>query len=100
MAADLPGVLIVEDDRVGRMKLEHVLKRDMGISPFIAEDGEQAWEVFQREPVKLIISDWMMPGCSGPELCKRVRETTSQRGYTYFVLLTGKTESLELVEGL
>jgi sigma-B regulation protein RsbU (phosphoserine phosphatase) len=98
--ADLPGVLIVEDDRVGRMKLEHVLTREMGITPVLAEDGEQAWQVFQQEPVRFIISDWMMPGCSGPELCKRVRETTAQRGYTYFILLTGKTESLELVEGL
>jgi sigma-B regulation protein RsbU (phosphoserine phosphatase) len=100
MADNLPTVLVAEDDRVIRLKLNHVLTREMGINVVMAEDGEQAWQLFQSQPIHFIISDWVMPNCTGPELCQRVRGTTPDRGYTYFILLTSKTESGELVEGM
>lgn len=100
MADALPTVLVAEDDRIIRLKLNHVLTKEMGINVVMAEDGEQAWEIFQTQPIHFIISDWVMPNCTGPELCQRVRGTTPDRGYTYFILLTSKTESGELVEGM
>lgn len=100
MPDTLPTVLVAEDDRIIRLKLNHVLTKEMGINVIMAEDGEQAWEIFQNQPVHFIISDWVMPNCTGPELCQRVRGTTPDKGYTYFILLTSKTESGELVEGM
>jgi sigma-B regulation protein RsbU (phosphoserine phosphatase) len=93
-------VLVAEDDRIIRLKLNHVLTKEMGVNVVMAEDGDQAWELFQQQPIHFIISDWVMPNCTGPELCQRVRQTTPDRGYTYFILLTSKTESGELVEGM
>jgi sigma-B regulation protein RsbU (phosphoserine phosphatase) len=100
MANETPTVLVAEDDRIIRLKLNHVLTKEMGVNVVMAEDGDQAWELFQQQDIHFIISDWVMPNCTGPELCQRVRQTTNDRGYTYFILLTSKTESGELVEGM
>lgn len=38
-----------------------------------AEDGEVAWASFQRTVPDVLITDWMMPGMAGPDLCEHVR---------------------------
>jgi type IV pilus assembly protein PilB len=54
----------------------------------LAKDGLEAWELYQNTPeVDVVISDWMMPGIDGPELCRRIRRV-SRAGYTYFILLS------------
>jgi len=79
-------ILIVEDDAVSLKLLEAVLLRE-GHEVVTAADGRQAWEIFDREPVRAIISDWMMPEMDGLELCHRVR-AREKTAYTYFILLT------------
>src|SRR5262249_51824089 len=92
-------ILIAEDDATSRDILAHVL-RELGHEVVEAADGHQAWAVFQREHVPLLISDWMMPGVDGLELCRRIRAEARAR-YTYIVLLTvlgGKENYLEAME--
>jgi PleD family two-component response regulator len=62
---------------------------DLGHEPVVCADGEEAWEAFQREPIRVVISDWDMPRCDGTELCRRIR---AHRGseYTYFILITAR----------
>lgn len=79
-------ILIVEDDPVSRTVLETTLKRE-GHEVVSMPDGRQAWEHFDREPVRAVISDWMMPDMDGLELCRRIR-SRPQTPYTYFILLT------------
>jgi CheY-like chemotaxis protein len=55
-------------------------------------DGTEAWELFDREPTRVIVSDWMMPGIDGLQLCERVRNR-AQTPYTYFILLTAAQTS-------
>ncbi|GBC94881.1 Response regulator PleD [bacterium HR16] len=81
-------VLIAEDDSVSRLVLRKALE-EMGYSVLAAKDGEEAWELFQKHPFPLVISDWMMPGADGIELCRRVR-SLREKGYTYFILLTAR----------
>lgn len=81
-------VLIAEDDGVSRLVLRKALE-EMGYSVQAARDGTQAWALFQKQPFPLVISDWMMPGMDGIELCRRVR-SLRDRGYTYFILLTAR----------
>jgi two-component system chemotaxis response regulator CheY len=47
----------------------------------------------------VIISDWMMPGLDGPELCRKVRAST-EGAYTYFILLTSLDHHEHVVEGM
>lgn len=65
------------------------------------ENGVDAWEAFNAEPVRIIISDWLMPEMDGLELCRRVRNRSNTE-YTYFILLTanaqGKDEYFEAMQ--
>jgi CheY-like chemotaxis protein len=79
-------ILIAEDDPVAskilRLSLEQV-----GHEVIVVSDGAEAWERLQKEPVSVIVSDWMMPEVDGLQLCRRIRERVD-RDYTYFILLT------------
>jgi len=81
-------ILAVEDDAVSRTVLQAALRK-LGHEVFVAESGEAAWEVLQREPVRVVVSDWTMPGADGLELCRRVRGR-DEAEYVYFILLTAR----------
>src|SRR5947209_12940932 len=54
----------------------------------------------QRENAPpLAILDWMMPGMTGPEVCRLVRQR-AREPYTYILLLTSKSLKEELIEGM
>jgi DNA-binding response OmpR family regulator len=48
----------------------------------------------------IVISDWMMPGLTGVELVKRIREWNSPHGQIYTILLTGKASKEDLVAAM
>ncbi len=79
-------ILIAEDDPVSLKILEAALRSD-GHEVVTTTSGDEAWQSFDREPVRVIVSDWMMPGLDGLELCRRVRDRAKTE-YTYFILLT------------
>jgi sigma-B regulation protein RsbU (phosphoserine phosphatase) len=83
-------ILFVEDDPTTRRILQTTMQ-SFGHETTVAEEGEQAWAALLKSPVQVIVSDWMMPGLDGLELCKRVR-TRQRKEYTYFILLTARTE--------
>ena len=91
-------VLIAEDDAVSRLMLRRSIEQ-LGHECLVAEDGDVAWELFRRHEVDVVVSDWMMPGLDGPELCRRVRAHPSPT-YTYFVLLTSLDGKRYLMAGL
>src|SRR5207244_5007582 len=78
-------VLVVEDGRTTRMMLKSAVDR-LGHECLTAADGTEAWDLFRAEGADVIVSDWLMPGIEGPELCRMVRSNPGP--YTYFVLLT------------
>ena len=79
-------VLIADDDASALLLLKQLLVK-LGHEPLLAADGARAWDLYTREPVRVVISDWVMPGLDGLSLCRKVR---SQPGadYTYFIVLT------------
>ncbi len=91
-------ILVVEDDAVSRLVLERALQR-WGHEPVLAENGEEAWARFLAEPYQFVITDWMMPGFDGLELCRRIRSLDGL-DYTYIILLTAKGRKEDLVEGM
>ena len=91
-------VLVVDDSKLQRQILYSLLSR-WGMRVHQAESGEQALEILATQSVDLVLSDWIMPGISGVELCRTFR-TLDLGGYVYFVLLTSKTEKSAVSEGL
>ncbi len=79
-------ILIAEDDFVSVKVLQLSLEHE-GHTVVVAGNGEEAWQCYDADPVRVIVSDWMMPGMDGLELCRRVRNRT-KTDYTYFILLT------------
>lgn len=59
-----------------------------------ARDGAEALRVLAKEPVRLIVSDWMMPELDGLGLCRAVRERLNA-DYVYFILLTGQQADVD-----
>ena len=92
-------ILIAEDDAVSRIILRRAVEK-FGHECLAAEDGEKAWELYRETPgVDAIISDWMMPGMDGLELCRKVRGE-EREGYTYFIFLTALGDRDHLLMGL
>ena len=79
-------ILTVEDDIVARSVLGRALKR-LGHEILETSDGETAWTLLQKEPVRVVVSDWMMPRMDGLDLCRKVRGKVGGE-YVYFILLT------------
>ncbi|MGF1502139.1 MAG: PP2C family protein-serine/threonine phosphatase [Paracoccaceae bacterium] len=96
-------VLIVEDSRTQRRLLRARLER-WGFEVVEAEDGITALALLRNHPIPLVISDWMMPGLSGPDLCRAVRTdaqaAAEPASYVYFLLLTAKSEQEDVALGL
>lgn len=79
-------ILIVDDSKSVRIFLSNLLSK-VGYTLFIAEDGQQAWEVVQSEKVDIIISDLEMPAPDGLEFCKLVKEHP-EYSRIYFILFS------------
>jgi phosphate regulon transcriptional regulator PhoB len=95
-----PGqkILIVEDEPDIRKLVQYNLAQER-FKVLEAEDGEQALKILQRDKPHLIILDLMLPGLSGLELCKILRERpdTSQLP---ILMLTAKAGEADKVVGL
>lgn len=78
-------VLVVDDEPALRNLLGEVLKDD-GFDVRLADSGEQALELFQAQPADVILSDMSMPGMSGIDLLKKVKELRGD--LVEFVIIT------------
>jgi sigma-B regulation protein RsbU (phosphoserine phosphatase) len=91
-------VLVVDDSRMQRRIVSSSLQR-LGYSVIEAASGEEALAIAAREPVDLVVSDWVMPGMSGLAFCRAFRDLPRD-SYGYFILLTSKSEKEEIALGL
>ena len=92
-------VLAAEDNPVFQSMLRTMLNK-WGYRPVIARDGNEAWNILDTaEAPRLAVLDWMMPGMDGVEICRRIR-STNREPYVYILLLTARTESQDLIEGM
>jgi two-component system, OmpR family, manganese sensing response regulator len=89
-------LLIVEDEVEMAEPLRAILTRE-GHSVEVAHDGEKGEELLQTHSYDLLILDWMLPGCSGLELCRRVR---AQGNALPVLMLTAKDTVDDRVQGL
>lgn len=91
-------LLIAEDDAFFRKILQQLLCSEFEI--ITAEDGAEAWSLLrQNEWPLLAILDWVMPGMSGPQICREARACAETAG-TYIILLTARNSAADIVSGL
>lgn len=95
---DARVALLVDDSRVQRRILRALLEK-WGYTVLEAGSGVEALQICRERQVDFIISDWMMPGMTGLEFCAAFREMRRD-SYGYFILLTSKSETGEVVNGL
>jgi two-component system, cell cycle response regulator len=65
----------------------------------LASDGAEAWALYQSQHPDVVISDWMMPGLSGPELCRNIRGDAAGE-YPYFILISVQDAREKVLEGM
>jgi DNA-binding response OmpR family regulator len=90
---------MAEDDLTSSRLLEAALIK-WGYETVVAHDGDQAWHILQKpDAPHLVVLDWMMPGLSGPEICRRTRalDQTSQK---YLLMVTSLESKQDLVTAL
>lgn len=67
-------ILIVDDDPITQALLE-TRAAGAGLEPHLCSDAETGWECFEQELPRLVVLDWNLPGESGVELCKKMRQS-------------------------
>ena len=87
-------ILIAEDDKISRRTLQRQLEQ-WGHEVLAAEDGGQAWELLATNDCPVVITDWMMPVLSGPDLVRAIRRLNRPE-YTYVILLTSRAAPGEI----
>jgi two-component system cell cycle response regulator len=91
-------ILIAEDDPVSRKLLEKILVK-AGNKVVSVENGQKALELFNDNFFPIVLTDWMMPGMDGLELCRAIRKNTYP-GYVFIILLTAKDSKDDIIRGL
>jgi serine phosphatase RsbU (regulator of sigma subunit) len=91
-------ILLAEDSAASRFLLQRAVE-ELGHECVVAEDGLQAWELYRSGGVEVVISDWIMPGLDGDELCRRIR-ADADGSYTYFVMLTSLEDKEHVLRGM
>ncbi|GIH81003.1 response regulator transcription factor [Planobispora longispora] len=93
----MSSVLIVEDDLDIRDLTVFRLEQ-AGHDVRTAGDGMEALTELEANRPDIVILDWMMPGLSGPEVCRRLREMPGMEGVVV-LMLTSKAQEGDVEEG-
>ena len=71
-------ILIADDDSVSRRLLQSYLQK-WGYEVIAAQDGAEAWRLFEDGQFPMVITDWMMPEIDGSGLLRRIRASPAAR---------------------
>jgi two-component system, OmpR family, phosphate regulon response regulator PhoB len=89
--------LIVEDERdVRELMVLHLMRE--GIDVVAVEDGEEATRALAGGLFSLVVLDWMLPGVSGLEICKRLR--AQGESSAAILMVTARADTADVVAGL
>ncbi len=93
-----PLVLIVEDEPPLAELVRYNLEKE-DFRTLCVGDGEEAMLLVEEEEPDLLILDWMLPGLSGIEVCRRLRERKSTKTVP-IIMLTARGEETDRIRGL
>ena len=89
------NVLVVDDEAMIRDSVSAYMA-NKGYNVFAAEDGREALDIFQKQPIMFVILDLMLPGISGEEVCQAIR----RQSRVPIIMLTAKTQENDVLNGL
>jgi putative two-component system response regulator len=92
------NILVVDDDEIALTIANKILRSDKQ-EIFLAENGQVAKEILQKNLIQIVISDWNMPNMDGIELCRYLRSQPSI-GYIYFIMVTSRNSKQDMLAGL
>jgi len=88
-------IVLVDDEPEILTLVRDYLSRE-GFTVLTAVNGNDGMELIEQEKPDLVLLDWMLPGMSGLEMCKHLRETST----IPIIMLTAKSEEIDRVLGL
>jgi two-component system phosphate regulon response regulator PhoB len=91
-------ILIVEDEEALALVLRHNLESE-GFNVRVVNRGDEAELAVAEDVPDLIVLDWMLPGLSGLELCRRWRSGRATRNIP-ILILTARSEEADRIRGL
>jgi len=94
-------LLIVDDEPHIRMLLEQTLEdlEDKDVELLIATNGQEAYEIIQKEKPQLVFLDVMMPKMNGFEVCQKIKIDLKMKD-VHIILLTAKGQEMDKEKGL
>ncbi|MEE4352120.1 MAG: diguanylate cyclase [Desulfatiglans sp.] len=92
------SILVVEDDPSSRLLLQKTLTSE-SYAVISAENGGEALQRLRQHVFRVVITDWMMPGIDGIELCRRIRQQDEDY-YIYTIILTARDSKNDIVTAL
>lgn len=92
------NVVVVDDDPLVRLVLAKAVSSTGHVS-LPTDSGEGALRLVESTPVDVVVSDWMMPGMNGLELCQHIRARDAIE-YVYFMLVTALDDSEHALAGI
>lgn len=98
MSKDQPTVLVVEDEPAQREVLAYNLQAE-GFRVETAPDGDEALILVEEVQPDIIVLDWMLPGTSGIEVCRRLKTRTETKAIP-IIMLSARSEEVDRVRGL
>ncbi len=100
MSIEQEKVLIVDDEVVTRRLLENAaLTASLNLTVRSCHDAESAWELFLNEEPRLVVVDWVLPGMSGVELCRKMRSSKIGQ-YITILMVTSNDQPEDMEKGL
>jgi DNA-binding response OmpR family regulator len=71
--------ILIADDEMDMLKVRTILLQMEGYTILTANDGVEAFDLALKNPIDLIVTDWMMPRLNGIGLCQKLRENDSTK---------------------
>lgn len=90
-----PKLLIVEDETDVLEEMRTYLQRE-GFQVFTCQNGGEALELVRAEKPDLVVLDWMLPGKSGLDICRELR----QRSNCGIIMVTARSDESDKIVGL
>jgi two-component system phosphate regulon response regulator PhoB len=91
-------ILVVEDEDALSALLEYNLEKE-GFEVRLSSEGEDALLIVEEDKPDLVVLDWMLPGLSGIEICRRVRAAPETRDIPV-IMLTARSDEDDRIRGL